>query len=163
MAAMDDPTETKPTVAPSRTADVDSGDRAPNRPTRLARPPSERYASVPAPASASLVTRALRPLGVALAGAAVIAFLGGPLSMTAGLLVVAVVVGFVLGSVLRPATALAVSLAIGSVVVGLVGVWLFARAEGGVLDPLTYFADVQGLLAPVQLLLAALAAVVSGR
>jgi hypothetical protein len=83
--------------------------------------------------------------------------------MTGGLLAVAVIVGLVLGSLLRPATLAAASLAIGSVVVGLLGVWLFARAEGGVLDPITYFGDVQGPLAPLQLLFAALAAIAGSR
>jgi hypothetical protein len=83
--------------------------------------------------------------------------------MTAGLLATSVVIGLVIGALLRPATAVAVSLAVGSVVVGLLGVWLFARAEGGVLDPLSYFGDVQGPLAPIQLVLAALAAIASSR
>jgi hypothetical protein len=104
-----------------------------------------------------------RGLAVAAGGAAITAFLGGPLSITGGLLAVAVIVGLVLGAMLRPATVVAVGLAIGSVIVGLLGVWLFARAEGGVLDPLAYFSEVQGALAPLQVVFAALAAVVSSR
>jgi hypothetical protein len=174
MAAMDDPTTTEPTEtdpggeattdpANRRPADVESGDRPTNRSTRLDRPPSDRYAREALPAVVSRRTGAARALGVAAGGAAVIAFLGGPLSMTAGLLAVSVVIGVIIGTVLRPATALAATLAVGSVVVGLLGVWLFARAEGGVLDPLTYFADVQGPLAPIQLVLAALAAIAASR
>jgi hypothetical protein len=76
---------------------------------------------------------------------------------------VSVVVGIVLGSTLRPRTAVAVGLAVGSVVVGLLGVWLFSRVEGGVLDPLAYLADVEGPLAPLQLILAAASATVASR
>jgi hypothetical protein len=175
MATMDDPTTTEPTEptepnggdparpADRRSAHVESGDGPTNRPARLDRPPSDRYAREALPPAVAPRTRAVRALGVAAAGAAAIAFLGGPLSMTAGLLALAVVVGLVLGALLRPATGIAVSLAVGSVVVGLLGIWLFARAEGGVLDPLAYFGDVQGPLAPAQLVLAALAAVASSR
>lgn len=168
MAAMDEPTETEPTDgqpsdAVRRTIDVESGDRPPGRATRLDRPPSDRYARDETPAPIRRAGPAARAVGVALVGAATIAVLGGPLSLTAGLVAVAVVVGLILGAILRPASAAAVGLAVGSVIVGLLGVWLFARAEGGVLDPITYFADVEGLLAPIQLLLAALAAFVSSR
>lgn len=152
MAAMDDPTR----------SDAEPGDRAPRQPTRLDRAPSERYAREPI-AEADGRSPLVRALAVALAGAAVVAFLGGPLSMTAGLLAVSVVVGLVLGSMLRPRTGVAVGLAVGSVVVGLLSVWLFSRVEGGVLDPLAYLADVEGPLAPIQLLLAAATAVVSSR
>jgi hypothetical protein len=178
MAAMDDPTATEPTEptepnggdparpanpADRRSADVESGDGPTNRPARLDHPPSDRYAREASPPTVARRTRVAQALGVAAAGAAAIAFLGGPLSMTAGLLALSVVVGLAVGALLRPATAIAVSLAVGSVVVGLAGVWLFARAEGGVLDPIAYFGDVQGPLAPAQLVLAALAAVASSR
>jgi hypothetical protein len=153
MTAMDD----KPTTEPT------GGDPGPRQPTRLDRPPSERYGSEASIAEAGRQRRTIQAIGVALAGAVAITVLGGPLSMTAGLLAVAVVVGVVLGAMLRPATAVAVSLAVGSVAVGLLGVWLFARVEGGVLDPLAYFGEVQGPLAPVQLLLAAVAAIVGSR
>jgi hypothetical protein len=179
MAAMDHPTDAD--TGERRTADVGPGDRpiadadAGDRPpaaepgdhpprasTRLERAPSERYAREPAPTTRGRA-QATRAAGVAVAGAAVIAFLGGPLSMTGGLLAVSVVVGIVLGSTLRPRTAAAVGLAVGSVVVGLLGVWLFSRVEGGVLDPLAYLADVEGPLAPLQLILAAASAAVASR
>jgi hypothetical protein len=157
MVSMDDSTPTQPTGGAP-----EPGDRRPVRST-LDRPPSDRYARDIGPDSGSRRGLVGRAIVVAVVGASVIAFLGGPLSMTGGLLAVAVIVGLVLGAVLRPATVAAVALAIGSVVFGLLGVWLFARAEGGVLDPLTYFGDVQGPLAPLQLLVAALAAVASSR
>ena len=160
MAAMDDPTDAD--TGDRRTADAAPGDRPPRQPTRLERAPSERYASEQSPAARGR-DQAIRAIGVAVAGTAVIAFLGGPLSMTGGLLAVSVVVGIVLGSTLRPRTALAVGLAVGSVVLGLLGVWLFSRVEGGVLDPLAYLADVEGPLAPLELLLAAASAAVTSR
>ena len=145
-----------------RTANAEPGDGPARQPTRLERAPSERYAREQAP-TARRRDVAARAVGVAVAGAAVIAFLGGPLSMTGGLLAVSVVVGIVLGSTLRPRTAMAVGLAVGSVVLGLLGVWLFSRLEGGVLDPLAYLADVEGPLAPLQLLLAAGTATLTSR
>jgi hypothetical protein len=154
MAAMDDST--------TEQRDAGPGDRPPRQPARLDRAPSERYSREPL-ADADGRRKAARALAVAVAGAAVIAFLGGPLSMTAGLLAVSVVVGIVLGSMLRPRTGIAVGLAVGSVVVGLLGVWIFSRVEGGVLDPIAYLADVEGPLTPVQLLLAAIAAVAGSR
>jgi hypothetical protein len=179
MAAMDHPTDAD--TGERGTADVEPGDRPiadaepgdrppatepgdhpPRQPTRLERAPSERYAREQAPTARGR-DQATRAVGVAVAGAAVIAFLGGPLSMTGGLLAVSVVVGIVLGSTLRPRTAVAVGLAVGSVVVGLLGVWLFSRVEGGVLDPLAYLADVEGPLAPLQLILAAASAAVTSR
>jgi len=160
MSAMDDPTDSD--ARERGTTDAEPGDRPPRQSTRLDRAPSERYAPVPAPAVRGR-DQAIRAAGVAVAGAAVIAFLGGPLSMTGGLIAVSVVVGIVLGSTLRPRTAAAVGLAVGSVVVGLLGVWLFSRVEGGVLDPLAYLADVEGPLAPLQLLLAAASAAVASR
>jgi hypothetical protein len=39
---------------------------------------------------------------------------------------------------------LAALVAVGAVVVGLLGVWLFGRIEGGVLDPITYLIEVEG-------------------
>jgi hypothetical protein len=158
MTAMDD----QPTTD-TQSGDRSPGDRPPNRPAPLERPPSDRYAPIPSPDAASPRSLVGRALGVGLVGAAIVVLLGGPLSMTAGLLAVSVVVGLIVGAILRPRTLLAVAIAVGSVVVGLLGVWLFARSEGGVLDPLDYFAEVQGPLAPIQLLFAALAAVVSSR
>jgi uncharacterized membrane protein YccC len=163
MTAMDDPTTTDPRARADLPADAEPGDRPPSRQTRLDRPPSERYGPAPTPKTAGLRTRAARALGVALVGAAIIAVLGGPLSMTAGLLAVAVLIGLIVGAMLRELTALAVGVAVGSVVLGLLAVWLFSRSEGGVLDPLNYFAEVQGPLAPIQLVLAALAAIISSR
>ena len=71
----------------------------------LDHPPSDRYAARRA-AAVSRVPPGARPghSRAALVGAAVIAFLGGPLSVTLGLVGVAAVIGWAVGSV-RPAVA----------------------------------------------------------
>jgi len=64
---------------------------------------------------------------------------------------------------MQPLRLPAVIVAIGSVALGLVGIWLFAGIEGGVLGMVDYLADVQGLLVPVELVVAGvLAAIASG-
>jgi hypothetical protein len=130
----------------------------------LDRPPSERYAAAEEAAARRARSaddpgrRAARGVAVAAIGSVAIALLGGPLSITAGLLVVAAMIGWIVGSVVRPAAGLAVGLAVASVVVGLVGIWLFARMEGGVLGLPDYLAEVQGALVPLQLAIAGLVA-----
>ena len=125
----------------------------------LDRPPSERYPAEPATdIEATPARRATRGAGAALIGAAVIAVLGGPLSVTLGLVGVAAVIGWAIGSIARPSLGLAVGLAVGSVAMGLIGIWLFARIEGGVLGPLDYFAEVHGPLVVVDLAVAGLVA-----
>ena len=54
--------------------------------------------------------------------------------------------------------------AVATVVAGLVGVWLFGRIEGGVLDPIAYLDEVQGWpLVGLQLLAGAGLAAASSR
>jgi len=67
------------------------------------------------------------------------------------------------GSFLRPSAGPAVALAIAAVVVGLLGVWVFARLEGGVLDPMAYLLQVHGPLVGLDLLAAGIAAFVGSR
>ena len=55
---------------------------------------------------------------------------------------------------MRP-PARAATVAVGVVLLGLAGIWLFGRWEGGVLDPIEYFAEVQGILVPFELVVAA--------
>jgi hypothetical protein len=132
----------------------------PGEPRRvLDRPPSERYAAeAPAATADAPAQRAARAVGVGLVGAAVVAFLGGPLSVTLGLIVVAAVIGWAVGSVARPSLGLAIGVAVGSVAVGLIGIWLFARFEGGVLGLPDYFAEVQGPVVLLELAVAGLVA-----
>jgi uncharacterized membrane protein YjjP (DUF1212 family) len=104
--------------------------------------------------------RVLRGIAVGLAGAILMTLLGGPLSITAGLIGAAGAIGYVVGAVMRPLRRGAIVVAFGSVVLGLVGIWLFAGMEGGVLGPIEYLADVQGILVPIELLVAGVLAAV---
>ncbi len=85
------------------------------------------------------------------------------MSVTFGLVGVAAVIGWAVGSLSKPSRGLAVALAVGSVTLGLVGVWLFARLEGGVLGLPDYFAQVQGPLVLIELIVAGLVAAGTAR
>jgi hypothetical protein len=63
--------------------------------------------------------------------------------------------------VMRPLRVGAVIVALGSVALGLVGIWLFAGIEGGVLGIVDYLADVQGLLVPIELIVAGVLALIA--
>jgi hypothetical protein len=101
----------------------------------------------------------------AFVGAALIVLLGGAFAISAGLLVVAVAVGYCVGLATVAGAAhtlstqrrpwIAASLAGLAVVLGQAGLWLYARAEGGVLPPIDYLAQTFGPLVPLELLLAA--------
>lgn len=83
------------------------------------------------------------PVAVVLGGALVYTVLGGILTVTAGLIVVAVFLGWLIGRLVAP-PARAALVALAAVVLGLLGIWLFGRIEGGVLDPIAYLDQVQG-------------------
>jgi hypothetical protein len=120
-----------------------------------------------------------RPIGYAVlagvAGAVAFVVLAGPFALGAGLVVVAAAIGRFVGLALAPVArvrsvgsglrvaALAAGLAVGAVVLGEIGTWLFARAEGGVLSLPDYIATVHGPLAPIAVLAAAAAAWWSAR
>ena len=101
----------------------------------------------------------------AFVGAALIVLFGGAFAVSAGLLVVAVAVGYSVGVATVAGAAdtlstrrrpwIAASLAGLAVVLGQVGLWLYARAEGGVLPPIDYLAQTFGPLVPLESLLAA--------
>jgi hypothetical protein len=148
------------------------GDRRPSGATRptLERAPGERYrAPQSTPARPPSVARALA-LGVlvGLAGAAVLVLLGGPLSLSAGLLVVASAIGWAIARVVAVNAVVGpgpsrlrlaiVGLALGSVVLGQVGLWLNSLAQGGVLGFVDYLVEVRGVLVPAELGVAAAAA-----
>jgi hypothetical protein len=137
---------------------------------RLDHPPSDRYRStapddegVAEPSDAPLPDRerVLRGIAVGLGGAIVLTLLGGPLSITGGLIGAAGAIGFVVGMVMRPLRVGAVIVALGSVALGLVGIWLFAGIEGGVLGIVDYLADVQGFLVPIELIVAGVLALIA--
>ena len=136
-----------------RTAQPDDGPSTTR--TILERPPGDRYG--PRPASETRTRGpfgALRPvLAVVVVGALGFVVLGGVLAVTAGLIVAAGLIGWLIGLLVRP-PAWAALIAVGVVLIGLLGIWLFGRWEGGVLDPIEYFAEVQGFLVPLELLAA---------
>ena len=161
---MDDPPSTE-----------DPGERRPGR--TLERPPSERYREAEAVETAEEATsspptaRAVAfAVLAAIGGAVAIAIAGEILKITAGLVVVAGVLGWVVAAVLASALAdnpslgrggrrvMAVMIALLGVGLGQVGLWLIARNEGGVLSFIDYLAEVFGFLVPAELALAAVVA-----
>lgn len=104
----------------------------------------------------------------ALFGAALIVVFGGALAVSAGLLVVASAVGYAVGLAvvigaadtlsLRGRPWIAAVLAGLGVLLGQVGLWLYARAEGGVLTPIDYLGQTFGVLVPLEVVLAAVVA-----
>lgn len=168
---------------PPHVPDPEPSSQAPGE-RRLARPPSERYGATPAagsppdpglpPVEAPAAAGATAARGIAfgaiaaLVGAALIVVFGGVLAISAGLLVVATAVGYTVGlaTVIGAAETLSAGvrpwiagvLAGLGVVLGQVGMWLFARAEGGVLAPIDYLGQTFGPLVPVEVLLAAVVA-----
>ncbi len=101
----------------------------------------------------------------AVLGAGVIVVLGGAFAISTGLLVAAAALGYVValavvagaGDTLRTPTRpwTAAGLALLGALLGQVGLWLYARSEGGVLAPIDYLAQTFGALVPLELLLAA--------
>jgi hypothetical protein len=127
----------------------------PNRP-HLDRPPGERYAeAAEAPTNASPVRGLAWAALVAVGGAAVIVALGGPLAVSIGLVVVALVIGRLVGLALRTREVSAVTITLLGILLGQVGLWLYARSEGGVLGLLDYLGQTFGWLVAAQLLVGA--------
>ena len=144
---------------------TEPGDR---RPT-LDRPPGERYLGADAgpagPAGPADEDRPILwpPLAVAIGTALAYTLLGGALDVTAGLIVVAAFAGWLLGRLLTPPPRAAMA-AFGTIVLGLAGIWIFGRVEGGVLDPIAYFDAVQGWpMVAIQVVAAAGLAAASSR
>lgn len=140
---------------------------------RLARPPSDRYAD-PAVAdpgadgadpSGSLGRAVAFGAAVAAAGVALSVVLGGPLALSAGLLVLWATAGYLVGHAVRLGGAgavtaptrpiLAIGLTLAGVAVAQVGLWWYAGTEGGVLPLIDFLAQTYGVLVPLQAALAA--------
>jgi hypothetical protein len=154
--------------------------RAPAEPRgrRLAEAPSARYAAggpAGAPgASRSALPGALARAGlIGIAGAAALVLVGGVFASTFGLVFVSGIMGAAIGLVIARAAVprdaarptprrtllwIAFAMAIGAVVLGDVGLWLFARQEGGTLGPLDYLWTTFGPFVPGDAIVAALAA-----
>lgn len=156
----------------------------PGQPTpgerRLDRPPSDRYRTDEPAARESqeggggsfgrgLAFGALTAIGVA----AVIAVLGGIVLVTAGLIALAALGGWAIAIAVRvgsagtvakrPRAVMAAVLAALAVAGGQLGLWLFARYEGGVLGPVDYLAETFGLLVPIELAFAVAAGWLASR
>ena len=149
----------RPPAAPAD-ARSDPGDSplepAARRRVTLERAPGERYQPARSNrATSDEVFGGIRgPITVAVLGVLVFVVLGGVLGITAGLVVVAGILGWLTGLLVRPPWR-AAAVAAGVVVAGLLGIWLFGRWEGGVLNPIDYLAEVHGLAAPLDILAAA--------
>jgi hypothetical protein len=136
---------------------------------RLAHPPSDRYRNpltelAPDSAAAGSPGRGLGfGLIAGLGGAAVITVLGGVMTVTAGLIVVAGATGWAVGAVLPGRARTAVLLALLAVALGQLGLWAYALSEGGVLGPLDLLWQVYGGLVPLEFVAAAILAWVGTR
>jgi hypothetical protein len=155
------------------TDDPDPGPPTPGE-RRLDRPPSDRYRTEePVPVDAEdgggAYGRALAFGGLtAIAIAAGIALFGGVILVTAGLVALAALGGWAIGIAVRVGSGgtvaverravMAAVLAAVAVLGGQLGLWLFARYEGGVLGPVDYLAETFGLLVPIELAFAVVAA-----
>jgi hypothetical protein len=114
----------------------------------LDRPPGDRYPPDPA-ADADLAADGggldafLVPVALVLGAAIAFTLLGAILLVTAGLIVLAAFFGWLTGRLVAPPRRAAV-VGLAAVVVGLLGIWLYGRIEGGVLNPIDYLAEVEG-------------------
>jgi hypothetical protein len=160
---------------------LEPGDRRPaaDGPRRLERPPAERYATPVAEGGDTAPARQGPIRGIVLAatagamGSAASIVLFAVASVTAGLLIVAALTALLVAEALRAGAggtltpslrrALSLSTAIESVAVAQVGIWLFARSEGGALGLIDYLAQTFGPLVPLQFAIAALVAWRSAR
>ena len=128
--------------------------------------PSERAAGAAAGTRPRVPRRPLvAALLVAIVGAAGLTVILGVFLATAGTFVVSGLGGAAIGLLIaaaplsrREAERMAISIATGMIVLAGLGVWIIARAEGGVMDPLSYLWTTFGLGLPAQALVAMLAA-----
>lgn len=176
---MDDPTRsatanqaTEPAPAPA----PDPGER------RLSRPPSDRYRATEAaptgddafaPSSAAPARGIVFGVLVAIVIAVAITIVGGVLLVSAGLVVLAAAGGWAVAIAMKVGAGgtitrrqriwLATGLALAGVVLGQVGLSLFARSEGGVLPIVDYLGQTFGPLVPLQAVAAVVTAAWSAR
>ena len=139
---------------------------------RLAHPPSDRYraaeearAAAAADAartdeSASVARGVAIAVAISVVGAIAIVVIGGVLSVTTGLVVVAGATGLFVAYALqvgagrhltsRRRIVIAIVLTVAAIALGQLGIWQYARSEGGVLPLVDYLGEVFGFLVPVQ-------------
>ena len=102
---------------------------------------------------------------VGIGGAALMTFVAGAFAVSVGLLVIAALIGRFVALALRagaggglPAgqtVSAAVGVTLAAVALGQLGIWLYARSEGGALAILGYLAETFGVLVPLQFVVAA--------
>jgi hypothetical protein len=158
------------------------GPPAPGEQRRLAHPPSDRYRAAEARAataetradpSASIVRGLAIAIAVGLVGAVTLVLVGGVASVTTGLLVVTGAIGFGValalqfGAGARLTTGrrigLAIALTVASIALGQLGIWQYARSEGGVLSLIDFLGEVYGPLVVAELVVGAVVAWVAAR
>ena len=111
---------------------------------RLERPPGERYrATERAGAPGTRPDPVLTPVALVLGGTIAFTVLGGIIDITTGLIVVAAFLGWLVGRLVSPPARSALVATV-AVLAGFLGIWLFGRLEGGVLDPVAYLLEVEG-------------------
>ena len=116
------------------------GERRPE----LDRAPGDRYVAAAPPTSTSdPLAPFLWPTAVMLGTIIAFVVIGGLLTATAGLVIVAAFAGWLLGKLVGPPWRAGL-LGLVTIVLGFAGIWLFGRLEGGVLDPVTYLLEVEG-------------------
>lgn len=167
-----------------RVTDDDTSQATPASPgeRRLPHPPSDRYRAAEARAAAAAeagdpaasIARGVAVAAVvAIVGAVAIVIVGGILTLTEGLLVVAGFTGGGVGIALRwgaggqlsrrRRVGVTLAFAVASVAFGQFGLWQYARTEGGVLAPLDYLGQVYGPLVPAQFATTAVVAWLAAR
>lgn len=134
------------------------------------RPPAVPTSGPPPASRDALPHPVVIAVTIALVGALLFVLLAGAMTLGAGLLVVAAVVGRLVGLAIKGTSldrdrrgVIAAAIAVGSVVLGLIGTWAYGRWEGGVLGPVDYLAETFGVLVPLELAIAGLVAWWSAR
>jgi hypothetical protein len=117
------------------------GDRRP----LLDHPPGDRYvARTPAADEAARRLDAiLVPVALVFGTAVGFVIAGGIAAITAGLVILAAFLGWLTGRLISPPARAAI-VALIAIALGFLGIWLFGRLEGGVLDPIDYLIEVEG-------------------
>lgn len=152
-----------------RMLDRAPGERYRSRPANLA----ASAAPVPLPAERSMVVAIGVPMAVAGAGAGMVAVFGS-FDIGAGLLAVSGFIGWAVGVAVvwsrvpgvdaRGQRAIwAVVLAVGSIVVGIVVLWVWSHVEGGVMDPFAYLDERFGPIAYLNVIVAGVVAFLRAR
>lgn len=85
----------------------------------------------------------LVPVALVVGSAAAFVVAGGILTVTAGLVILGAFLGWLTGRLVSPPARAAIA-ALVAIAVGFLGIWLYGRIEGGVMDPIAYLDEVEG-------------------